>query len=729
MSDDCMIDDTLQEKREVNHMTGNAGIQILAALVFADSSLSFDEIRVHLSKNIAGLDVSQIYAVIEQLVLDGKVRFLKRDNRYKITSAGKNDILPVLEANYVYRMINPTTCRKELKLLTSGYREAAISTGDKREAVIFPDTDSESILNDLSLKGSDRFKAIANASSIDLDARVTIIRANSMEDGLKACLYLSLKQKDEDPEDRWDSFSFPKVTKDFNLSDMGAEVFSNLIPIVRSSSLHYYRSDMQELPFGGTLGSGIVNSMPPWWDAYTGDIILYCNYNCFGMELVDAISLFTKCSHVYAIVPEGSGYVPEGAIENEEDETENETVSPYIFKAVLRYEAAHYVIPAVNNIAYYSQVVQGLAKQYKLEISEDFAYSDFITALLELEHELPAVRMEELIKYHAKRSNQKLLDNSVLAMIKRIDAATTNTKELSGWDRLNAMAGLEDIKKQVKLLVNSFKAARKRRLTGLPAIAPCCIAMLGNPGTAKSTIAEIISEIMFKERLLPSKRLTTVTGAGLQGPYVGSTAYRVQELFDSSDVILIDEFYSIEGKGTYAQEALGELCVQIEKAQAESNKIVILAGYGGKDSNPENNLMLRAINSNPGISSRIGMVMNFPDYSPKECSEIYLSIITSKGYTLGNDTPVDKVREALTAFFEERVKDASFGNGREARALFQETVRISSERVFSSAEDENLITGEELSSLCISDVLNAIASMRSMNAAKAGRAPKCISLI
>ncbi len=47
--------------------------------------------------------------------------------------------------------------------------------------------------------------------------------------------------------------------------------------------------------------------------------------------------------------------------------------------------------------------------------------------------------------------------------------------------------------------------------------------MLGAPGTAKTTVAEILGDILKEERLLKGNRFISINGAELKGKFVGWT--------------------------------------------------------------------------------------------------------------------------------------------------------------------------------------------------------------
>jgi len=85
---------------------------------------------------------------------------------------------------------------------------------------------------------------------------------------------------------------------------------------------------------------------------------------------------------------------------------------------------------------------------------------------------------------------------------------------------------------------------------------------------------------------------------------------------------------------------------------------VIFAGYPDK--------MERFLCKNPGLRSRIGFHVNFPDYSPDELCEILELLAKDNRMALAPG-----VRERVSPFFQKAAGIREFGNGRYARNLLE----------------------------------------------------------
>ncbi len=117
--------------------------------------------------------------------------------------------------------------------------------------------------------------------------------------------------------------------------------------------------------------------------------------------------------------------------------------------------------------------------------------------------------------------------------------------------------------------------------------------------------------------------------------------------------------------------------------------IVIVAGY------PE--LMVKFIDSNPGLRSRFNKYINFEDYSVAELTQIYKVMCQNAGYT-----STDEAFTYATEVFETKYKNRgkNFANAREVRNFFEAAIIKQSDRLFGM---ENPTT-EELCTLILEDV-------------------------
>jgi SpoVK/Ycf46/Vps4 family AAA+-type ATPase len=90
------------------------------------------------------------------------------------------------------------------------------------------------------------------------------------------------------------------------------------------------------------------------------------------------------------------------------------------------------------------------------------------------------------------------------------------------------------------------------------------------------------------------------------------------------------------------------------------------------------NQMHDFIDSNPGLKSRFTQTIHFEDYTPDELTQIFVNMAMAKKFVID-----DEMRAAIHRQFEQLYlrRDKNFGNAREARRIFDQTVERQSERL------------------------------------------------
>ncbi|MDX2708652.1 right-handed parallel beta-helix repeat-containing protein [Streptomyces sp. PA03-6a] len=237
---------------------------------------------------------------------------------------------------------------------------------------------------------------------------------------------------------------------------------------------------------------------------------------------------------------------------------------------------------------------------------------------------------------------------------------------------LNALVGLDRVKRDVGSLVKLMQTVRRREEAGLPA-PPLSrhLIFAGNPGTGKTTVARLYGRLLKALGLLREGHLVEVDRTALVGEYVGHTGPKTTAAFNRAlgGVLFIDEAYSLAPVGAgndFGTEAVATLVKLMEDHR--DDVVVIAAGYPGD--------MDRFISSNPGLSSRFGRTLLFEDYAADELVSIVEYQAAEHQYEL---TPV--AREELTRLFELLPRGEGFGNGRSARQMFQEMTERQAQRV------------------------------------------------
>ena len=239
--------------------------------------------------------------------------------------------------------------------------------------------------------------------------------------------------------------------------------------------------------------------------------------------------------------------------------------------------------------------------------------------------------------------------------------------------QLESLVGLEEVKRDIKNLVNLMKVRKLREANDLP-VPPMSLHMvfMGNPGTGKTTVARIVSGLYAAIGVLEKGQLVEVDRSGLVAGYVGQTALKTQEAIQKAlgGVLFIDEAYSLAsgGENDFGREAIETILKAMEDHRKEL--IVIVAGYTGP--------MEKFLSSNPGLESRFNKYFFFPDYNGEQLMAIFRSQCKKNGYTLTEESEKAAV-ELFTDLYENR--SDNFGNGRDVRNCFEDMVVRQSNRV------------------------------------------------
>ena len=231
---------------------------------------------------------------------------------------------------------------------------------------------------------------------------------------------------------------------------------------------------------------------------------------------------------------------------------------------------------------------------------------------------------------------------------------------------LDELIGLGKIKTKVKDFLYSIKLARRRMEVGLPTDMPRLhMAFLGNPGTGKTTVAEIIGKVFASWGILSGGRVIRTEKSQMVGQFIGETEFKMTNLLARArgNILFIDEAYQLVegGEKDHGRIVMNSLLTELGKDNLDM--VVILAGYTAP--------MKRLLESNEGIESRFPNVFNFEDYTTDELLEIGKLMIRKQGFTL-TDGAAANMRQIIQD--ESDKPSPRFGNGRFINNLLQNEI-------------------------------------------------------
>lgn len=239
--------------------------------------------------------------------------------------------------------------------------------------------------------------------------------------------------------------------------------------------------------------------------------------------------------------------------------------------------------------------------------------------------------------------------------------------------RLQDLVGLQTVKEAVAEIVALGRINRRRQTAGLRVSAQALhMVFRGNPGTGKTTVARLLGEILHEQGVLSRGHLVEAERADLVGEYIGHTAHRTRALLQRAlgGILFVDEAYSLArgGERDFGREAIDTLVKAIE--DHHEDLLLILAGYTA-----EMNLFLQ---SNPGLVSRLPIVLDFPDYRECELLEIAEHILREREYALRPEAR-QRLVGAIYTLVESGASRA--GNARLVRNLLEAAIRRQARRL------------------------------------------------
>jgi hypothetical protein len=278
--------------------------------------------------------------------------------------------------------------------------------------------------------------------------------------------------------------------------------------------------------------------------------------------------------------------------------------------------------------------------------------------------------------------------------------AAVNSAEPSKVDavltKLDALVGLESVKREIRARLEWFRINDLRRRRGL-ATEPQSLhmAFLGNPGTGKTTVARLVGELFAAAGALRKGHLVEADRSKFVAQYLGQTSHLVNETVNkaSGGVLFIDEAYSLaaasmvgQSGDSYEREAVDTLVKLMEDRR--DDLIVIVAGY----TQP----MEHFLRSNEGLASRVPVTLHFDDYDDAELIEVFRSMVALNGRVVTPDAEA-----AVVGHLQHGRTQANFGNARAVRNVLEAAMRQQAVRL---ADHGDLATDDELATIEAVDI-------------------------
>ncbi len=600
--------------------------------------------------------------------------------------------------------------------------------------------------------------------------RVIVIDCNNEEEGLMAVSYLAgiYNQQECVGKDYWEEQDFfeehdemdlndfnylEEVTLD-NMSDASTDDWEDSfdedvwvenpyqLPVVKLDELIRYINMEAESIFENnhfTAGNRHPRNTEPYWCSVRREpVCVVVNQNepfggflGYGFQsnesgIVSALRRFRGNRHVYVVrVGTEHPLVGLGAPEALEEEAMSYD-QQVICELVLEYTAG--VVKVACDMEakkkYHQLLFENWAAAMGKKLERGFPKEKVVAQIIAMRNPDKSALIEKVYRYVLSQEQVgEVLTKEHFAILKKfrvLGAGAVTEEKVKSIRKLETeLVGLDNVKRQVHSIVDVMKYNKKRQLMGLGNSGYHNVHLLiGAPGTAKTTVAQMLGNIMCEQRLLPGNRFISINGADLKGMYVGHSAPKTKRYFDEYDIILIDEAYSLTSEhdmDSFSQEAIAQLIIELEKHGMD--KLVMFAGYGGMHVKEKDNKMKQFLDANPGIRSRINSTIYFESYTPEEMVDIVHCQAKNQKYQLSHQAD-----SQMLEYFAERVKAADFGNGREARSLLENITLQAAARTMQLPE--NKLTKKLLQELKPEDVWAALKQQRENLKAQTGQKGK-----
>ena len=255
------------------------------------------------------------------------------------------------------------------------------------------------------------------------------------------------------------------------------------------------------------------------------------------------------------------------------------------------------------------------------------------------------------------------------------------------------LIGLKNVKSRVREICSVLLFDRIREIQELSRLnSSLHMAFTGRPGTGKTSVAAKIAQVLRNLGYLTKGHITNVTREDLVGQYVGHTAPKTREQLQKAHggILFIDEAHHLhkpDNERDYGTEAI-ELLLQVMENQRDDLILI----FGGRKEKLE-----LFFNSNPGVSSRIGNHIDFPDYNLHDLTNI-------TKFLLHNQNRYKFTEQSVTIFsfyIDQLIKYPAFANVRTIKVFLNQlfayqAIRIEHELVKKgNLQYESLVTIKE----------------------------------
>lgn len=312
----------------------------------------------------------------------------------------------------------------------------------------------------------------------------------------------------------------------------------------------------------------------------------------------------------------------------------------------------------------------------KPEVSRIYNKSKYMSVMFDLPCECPFLDVSDSKSINTS-TNISIDENGKIKQKSPYLPSDIDTKVIAGSEDsdkdLQEMIGLDDVKQQIERLKTRISFYGNNVNNGNH------MAFLGSAGTGKTSVARIVTKIMYDLGYIKNNQYIEISGDYLCAGDTNRASAIIE--YSYGGVLFIDEAYLMYRTGS---EVIGVLLKAMEDHRKDF--ICILAGYEEQ--------MTKLFASNEGFTSRVKHTIYFADYSENEMLDIFNYFIknyNNKSYVIDQEA-IPTLLEAFT--LEKKAK--SFGNARTVRNAVDMIMDFYADRSIREHTDTRIIMNDDI---------------------------------